>query len=103
MLKKKLNIPSTYLIQTSKLKELEKQKEDLNTELIDCKARLLNFEEKEKQWEKDAGLWVEKEKDFETKQAELENELKKKNKEKQVQVISPSEQSGADSLSQAMS
>ena len=44
----------------------------MTTELIDCKERLLKFEEKEKQWEKDAGLWAEKEKDFETKQAELE-------------------------------
>ena len=71
--------------------------------MIDCKGRLLKFEEKEKQWEKDAGLWVEKEKDFETKQAELENELKENNKEKQVQVTSPSVQSGVDSLSQVMS
>ena len=59
----------------------------MNTELIDCQARLLNFEVKEKQWEKDAGLWAEKETDFETKQAELEKEQKEKNKEQQVQVI----------------
>ena len=75
----------------------------MNTELIDCKARLLKLEEKEKQWEKYAGLWAEKEKDFETKQEELEKELEVKNKEQEVQVISPSIQTGADSLSQAMS
>ena len=75
LLKRKLNIPSTQLIQTSELTEFEKEKEYLNNELIDCKARLLKFEEKEKQWEKDAGLWTEKDKAFETKKAELEKEL----------------------------
>ena len=48
MLKRKLNIPSTLLIQTSELTEFEKEKEALNTELLDCKARLLKLEEKEK-------------------------------------------------------
>ena len=71
--------------------------------MIDCKERLLKFEEKEKQWEKDAGIWAEKEKAFETKQAELEKELKEKHKEQKVPVISYSVQSGAYSLSQDMS
>ena len=93
LLKKKLKIPSTQLIQTSKLTEFEKLNEDLNAELIDCKARLLKF----------GGHWVKKEKTFETKQAELENKLKEKNMEQQVQVISSSVQFGTDSLSQAMS
>ena len=51
MLKNKLKIPSTQLIQTSELTEFEKEKEALNTELNDYKAKLLNLEEKEKQWE----------------------------------------------------
>ena len=67
LLKRKLKIPSTQLIQTSELTEFEKEKEALTNELIDCKARLLKFEEKEKQWEKDVGIWAEKEKAFETK------------------------------------
>ena len=78
----------------------------MNTKLINCRARLLKFEEKEKQWERDAGLWAEKEKYFETKQAELEKELKElkeKDKEQQVPVVSSSVQSGTYSLSQAMS
>ena len=37
------------------------------------------------------------------KQAELEKELQEKNKEYEVHIISPSMQSGVDSLSQAMS
>ena len=75
----------------------------MNTELIDCKERLLKLEEKEKQWDKDAGFWVEKQKYFETKQVEPEKGLKEKNEEQQVQVIAPSIQSGIDSLYQAMS
>ena len=65
----KLNIPSTQLIQTSELTEFEKEKEDLNTELIDCKSRLPKLEEKEEQWEKYARLWDEKENTFESKHA----------------------------------
>ena len=42
----KLKIPSTQIIQTSKLTKFEKEKEALNNELIDCKARLLKFEAK---------------------------------------------------------
>ena len=45
LLKKKLKIPSTQLIQTSELTEFEKEKEYFNIEVIDCKARLLKFEE----------------------------------------------------------
>ena len=84
MLKKKIKIPSTRLIQTSELTEIDKEKESLTTKVIDCKARLLKFEEKEKQWEKDARLWAENERAFKTKQAEVEGELKEKNKEHEV-------------------
>ena len=75
----------------------------MNAKLIDCKSRLLKFEEKEKQWEKYARVWDEKEKDFEAKQEELENKLEETNKEQQVQVISSSIQFGTYCLSQAMS
>ena len=51
----------------------------MTTELTNCKERLLNFEEKEKQWEKDISLWVEKENILKSKQAELERELKENN------------------------
>ena len=62
VLKKKLKIPSTQLIQTTELAEFEKEKETLSTELVDCKAKLLKLEEKEKQWEVDAKLLKESEK-----------------------------------------
>ena len=48
LLKKKLKIPSTQLIQAYELTELEKEKEVLNGELTDCKAKLLKFTEKKK-------------------------------------------------------
>ena len=41
LLNKKLEIPSNRLIQTVELTDIEKDKETLNTELIDCKAKLL--------------------------------------------------------------
>ena len=67
MLKNKLKIPSTQLIQTFELTKFEKEKEALSTELIDCKAKLLKLEEKEKHWERDAKLLIEDEKDLKTK------------------------------------
>ena len=56
MFKKKLEIPSIRLIQTIELTEIEKEKETLNTELIDYKAKLLIQEGKEGQWKKDVEL-----------------------------------------------
>ena len=67
VLKKKLKIPSTQLIQTSELTDFEKEKEALSTKSIDCKAKLLNLEEKEKHWEKYAKLLIENEKDLKAK------------------------------------
>ena len=45
LLKKKLKISSTQLIQAIELTELEKEKEDHNAELSDCKANILKFNE----------------------------------------------------------
>ena len=58
MLKKKFKIPSTQLIQTSKLTNFEKEKEALSTELIDFKSKWLNLEEKEKHLERDAKILI---------------------------------------------
>ena len=46
LLKKKLKILATQLIQASQLVELEKEKEGLSNELTDYKAKLLKFSEK---------------------------------------------------------
>ena len=48
LLKKKLKIPATQLIQEPELVEIEEEKEKLNNELLDCKAKLLKFADKEK-------------------------------------------------------
>ena len=58
VLKKKLKIPTTQPIQTSELTEFEKEKEALNTEVIDCKDKFLKLEEKEKHWEKDDNILI---------------------------------------------
>ena len=62
VLKRMLKIPSTQLTQTDELVEFEKEKETLNTELTDCKAKLLKLEEKERQWEVGTKLLKESEK-----------------------------------------
>ena len=51
---------------------MEKEKETLNDELDDCKAKILKFVEEKKQWEKDMGLLVENVKDLKNKQEEME-------------------------------
>ena len=75
MLKKKLKIPSTQLIQTSELTKFEKEKEALNTELTNFKDKLLKLEEKQKQWEKEAKLLKESEEDLKAKLAAKGKEL----------------------------
>ena len=67
ILKKKLKIPATQLIQDTKLIELEKEKETLNDELNDCKEKLLKFDDEKKQWEIDMNLLVENEKTLKKK------------------------------------
>ena len=98
-----MKIHSTQLIQTSELTEFEKEKETLNTELIDCKAKLLKLEEKEKQWEKDAKLLMENEKDLKTKLAAREKQLQEKCEEVKNQSIVPSVETDEASLAKAMS
>ena len=47
--------------------KFEKEREDLYTELTDCKARLLKLEEKERQWEKENKLLKESEEGLKVK------------------------------------
>ena len=55
-LKRKLKIPATQLTQTKELADFKKEKETLNVELTDCKSKLLNLKEKERQWGADIQL-----------------------------------------------
>ena len=72
LLNKKLEIPSARLIQIAELMEIEKERETLNTDLVNCKAKLLIQEGKEVKWKKYDELWAKEKRAFETKQAELE-------------------------------
>ena len=103
VLKKKLKIPSTQLIQTSELTDFEKEKEALSTELIDFKSKLLKLEEQEKHCERGAKLLIENEKDLKTKLAAREKELQEKCEEVKNKFTVPSVEIDATSLSKAMS
>ena len=83
LLKNNLNILATQLIQASELDEVEKEKEGLSNELTDCKAKLLKFAEKEKQWKIDMTLVVENEKTLKIKYDEMEKKLQEKEKKLQ--------------------
>ena len=52
LLKKKILIPSTQLMQGPEIAEIEKEKENLNNQLTDCQANLLKFADKENQLQK---------------------------------------------------
>ena len=41
LLKKKIEIPSAQLIQTAEFTKIEKERETLNTKLVNCKSKLL--------------------------------------------------------------
>ena len=59
LLKKKLKIHATQLIQASELTELETKKELLANELGDIKEKLLKIDDEKKEWEKEKALLVE--------------------------------------------
>ena len=82
LLKKKLKIPSTQLIQDSKLTELEKESESLSQELNDSKARLLNLAGEQNQWEKEKGFLIAKIDVLNENQLDLEKEREQKHKYK---------------------
>ena len=67
------------------------------------KEKLLKFAEEKKQWEIDMSLLVESENTLKRKSVELENKPQEKGKELESRMISPSTESGEQSLIQAMS
>ena len=103
MLKKKLKIPSSQLIHSSELREFEKEKEVLNTDLTDCKARLLKLEEKERQWENETKLLTESEEGLKVKLASQEKELQEKGEVMEIPAIMPNVEIDTASLSNSMS
>ena len=74
----------------------------MNGELIDCKAKLLKFIEKEKQWKRDMSLVLESEKTLKAKYDELEKKLQEKEKELESRIIPPSTEFGEQTIVLAM-
>ena len=83
-LKKKLRVPVTQLAQADELDDFKKEKEALKSELIDCKDKLLNLEEKGRQWEADIQLLRNSKAKLKAKLATKESELKSRNTEKAI-------------------
>ena len=69
------------------LADFEREKEALNSELTDCKAKLLNLEEKGRQWEIDIQLLRNSEAELKARLEIKENELQSRNIENVIQFI----------------
>ena len=82
---------------------MEKEKEDMENELLDCKAKLLKFVDKEKQCEKDMTLVVESEKTLKEKHDEMERKLQEREKELEDRIMNLVAQSGEQAIVQDMS
>ena len=103
LLKKKILIPATQLIQGPELAEIEKEKENLYNQLTDCQAKLLKFPDKENQWKKYMDLVVESEKSMKEKFEEMERKLQEKEKELELRIIPPVARSSEHGIVHAMS
>ena len=55
--------------------EMEKEKDDMKNELLDCKEKILKFADKEKKWQKDVTSVVASEKTFKEKHDEIKRKL----------------------------
>ena len=83
--------------------EIEKEKEGLKNELMDCKERLSKFSHKEKKLKKYIALLVESEKYLEGKYDEMERKLQENEKELEDRIMDPITQSGELDIVQDMS
>ena len=102
-LKKKLKIPATQLAQVEELVEFEREKEALNADLTDCKAKLLKLEEKGRQWEVDIQLLKNSEVELKTGLAMKENELQSRSTENTIHSTDMDGHIDTKSLSREMS
>ena len=102
-LKNKLRIPGTHLTQADELADFKKEKEALNSELTDCKAKLLNLEENGRQWETDIQLLRNSKAELKPRLAMKENELQSRNTKKAIQSTGTTGEVDTSSLSKAMS
>ena len=89
LLKKKLKIPSTQLIQASELTELEKEKDLLFQELNDFKSRLMKLAGEQSQWEKEKDFLIVNIDVLNENQLVLEKEREEKEKDKLMEMAPP--------------
>ena len=83
--------------------EIEREKEDFNNELLDSKAKLLKFADKEKQWQNEMALVVDNEKALKEKHDKVERRLQKREKDLEYRSMSPIARLGELCLVQYMS
>ena len=83
--------------------DFEREKETLNAELTDCKSKLLNLEEKERQWEADIELLKKSDAELKTRLAMKEKELQGRSAESTIQSTGVAREIDIGSLSRVMS
>ena len=83
--------------------DFEKEKETLNAELTECKAKLLKLEEKERQWGADIQLLKKSEVELKSILAIKERELQGRDAESAIQSVGVVGEIDTGSLSRAMS
>ena len=74
----------------------------MNSELTDCKAKLLKLEEKGRQWESSIPLLKDSEVELKTRLAMKENELQSRSTENTIQSIGIAREIDTSSLFKAM-
>ena len=102
-LKKKLKIPGSHLAQAEELADFKNEKEALSSRLTDSQAKLLNLEEKGRQWEADIQLLRNSKAKLKARLTAKESELQSVNTEKEIQSIGTTKEVDASSLSKAIS
>ena len=83
--------------------DFEREKETLNTELTDCKYKLLKLKEKERQWEADIHLLKKSDAELKRRLAMEEKELQGRSAESTIQSTGVAGKIDTGSLSRAMS
>ena len=83
--------------------DFEREKETLNTELTECKAKLLNLEENKRQWETDIQILKKSNAELKAILAMKEKELQGRSVESAIQSIGVAREIDTGSLSREMS
>ena len=83
--------------------DFEKEKEALNSKLMDIQAKLLKLEEKGRKWEANIQLLRNSKIELKARLVVKESELQSRNIEKKIQSIGMTEEVDTSSLSKEMS